>query len=148
MAEASLPSIGDLHDDQIVALLRSGAHGTLLMAYFGELGTASCRSSRSSRSRVAIRAAARVRPARDHGIAPRHGCPPQLFAAVAASDGARERRADAARHPGPAALRAVGVMLPGYLKLRLRLEIAGFRPLFCPFDWRRTSSAWRARSRR
>jgi pimeloyl-ACP methyl ester carboxylesterase len=39
--------------------------------------------------------------------------------------------------PGPRALRAVGVMLPGYLKLRLRLEIAGFRPLFCPFDWRR-----------
>ena len=38
--------------------------------------------------------------------------------------------------PGPRALRAVGVMLPGYLKLRLRLEIAGFRPLFCPFDWR------------
>ena len=28
-------------------------------------------------------------------------------------------------------------MLPGYLKLRLRLEIAGFRPVFCPFDWRR-----------
>jgi pimeloyl-ACP methyl ester carboxylesterase len=38
--------------------------------------------------------------------------------------------------PGSRALRAVGVMLPGYLKLRLRLEIAGFRPLFCPFDWR------------
>ena len=38
--------------------------------------------------------------------------------------------------PGPRALRAVGVMLPGYLKMRLRLEIAGFRPLFCPFDWR------------
>src|SRR4029453_8567991 len=39
--------------------------------------------------------------------------------------------------PGSRALRAVGVMLPGYLKLRLRLEIAGFRPVFCPFDWRR-----------
>jgi pimeloyl-ACP methyl ester carboxylesterase len=39
--------------------------------------------------------------------------------------------------PSPRALRAVGVMLPGYLKLRLRLEVAGFRPVFCPFDWRR-----------
>src|SRR4029453_6009171 len=36
MAEASVPSIGDLHDDQIVALLRSGAHAALLAAYFGE----------------------------------------------------------------------------------------------------------------
>jgi hypothetical protein len=32
MAEASVPSIGDLHDDQIVALLRSGAHAALLSA--------------------------------------------------------------------------------------------------------------------
>ena len=36
MPEASMPSIGDLHDDQIVALLRSGAHAALLIAYFGE----------------------------------------------------------------------------------------------------------------
>jgi len=28
------------------------------------------------------------------------------------------------------------VMLPGYLKLKLTLEIAGFRPVFYPFDWR------------
>ena len=38
--------------------------------------------------------------------------------------------------PGPKSLRALGVMLPGYLKLRLTLEIAGFRPVFHPFDWR------------
>jgi hypothetical protein len=36
MAEASVPSLGDLHDDQLVALLRSGAHAALLVAYFGE----------------------------------------------------------------------------------------------------------------
>ena len=36
MAETSIPSIGDLHDDQLVALLRSGAHAALLTAYFGE----------------------------------------------------------------------------------------------------------------
>jgi hypothetical protein len=43
MPEASVPSIGDLHDDQIVALLRSGAHAALLMAYFGEASY--CRES-------------------------------------------------------------------------------------------------------
>ena len=38
--------------------------------------------------------------------------------------------------PGSRALKAVGVMLPGYLKLKLTLEIAGFSPVFYPFDWR------------
>ena len=36
MAAANVPSLGDLHDDQLVALLRSGAHAALLIAYFGE----------------------------------------------------------------------------------------------------------------
>jgi pimeloyl-ACP methyl ester carboxylesterase len=38
--------------------------------------------------------------------------------------------------PAGKSLRALGVMLPGYLKLRLSLEIAGFVPIFHPFDWR------------
>jgi pimeloyl-ACP methyl ester carboxylesterase len=38
--------------------------------------------------------------------------------------------------PGATKLTAAGVMLPGYLKLKLMLEIAGFRPVFYPFDWR------------
>ena len=33
---AVVPSPGDLHDDQVIALLRSGAHAALLIAYFGE----------------------------------------------------------------------------------------------------------------
>ncbi len=33
----ALPSPADLHEDQIIALLRSGAHAALLSAYFGEV---------------------------------------------------------------------------------------------------------------
>src|SRR4029434_5128530 len=38
--------------------------------------------------------------------------------------------------PGSRSMRPLGVMLPGYLKLRLTLQIAGYRPRFYPFDWR------------
>jgi len=37
------------------------------------------------------------------------------------------------------ALRAQGVMLPGYIKLKLMLEIAGFKTVFYPYDWRRSA---------
>src|SRR5262245_13685861 len=33
---APLPSLGSLHDEQVLALLRSGQHPQLLGAYFGE----------------------------------------------------------------------------------------------------------------
>ena len=33
----AVPSPADLHEDQIIALLRSGAHAALLSAYFGEV---------------------------------------------------------------------------------------------------------------
>src|SRR5437868_7878303 len=36
-ASSTPPSIGDLHDEQVVALLRSGAHAALLRTYFGDL---------------------------------------------------------------------------------------------------------------
>jgi pimeloyl-ACP methyl ester carboxylesterase len=138
MAEASVPSIGDLHDDQIVALLRSGAHAALLSAYFGETEyrelaqlaklAATRRNPRGRRvfvlpgimgSRLGVVARKRYSLLWLHPTAVANGSLTQLAI------------------PGSRALRAVGVMLPGYLKLRLRLEIAGFRPVFCPFDWRR-----------
>lgn len=36
-------------------------------------------------------------------------------------------------------LRCQGVMLPGYLKLKLMLEIAGFNAVFHAYDWRRSA---------
>lgn len=138
MPEASIPSIGDLHDDQLVALLRSGAHATLLMAYFGE------REYREL-SQLAKLAATRRNPRGRRvfllpgimgsrlGLVARRSYSLLWLHPTAVANGSLLQLAI----PGPRALRAVGVMLPGYLKMRLRLEIAGFRPVFCPFDWRR-----------
>jgi pimeloyl-ACP methyl ester carboxylesterase len=137
MPEASLPSIGDLHDDQIVALLRSGAHAALLIAYFGE-------SEYRELSQLAKLAFTRRNPRGRRvfvlpgimgsrlGLIARRSYSLLWLHPTALANGGLTQLAI----PGPRALRAVGVMLPGYLKLRLRLEIAGFRPLFCPFDWR------------
>jgi pimeloyl-ACP methyl ester carboxylesterase len=137
MPETPLPSPGDLHDDQIVALLRSGTHSALLVAYFGE-------QEYRELSQLAKLAATRRNPrGRRVFVLPGiMGSRLGLFARrtysllwlhpTALANGELTQLAI----PGPRALRAVGVMLPGYLKLRLRLEIAGFRPLFCPFDWR------------
>ena len=138
MPEASVPSIGDLHDDQIVALLRSGAHATLLMAYFGEL-------EYRELSQLAKLADTRRNPRGRRvfvlpgimgsrlGVVARRSYSLLWLHPTAVANGSLTQLA----MPSSRALRAVGVMLPGYLKLRLRLEIAGFRPLFCPFDWRR-----------
>ncbi|HEY7642502.1 MAG TPA: alpha/beta fold hydrolase [Steroidobacteraceae bacterium] len=137
MPEASLPSIGDLHDDQIVALLRSGAHAALLIAYFGE-------PEYRELSQLAKLAATRRNPRGRRvfvlpgimgsrlGLVARRSYSLLWLHPTALANGELTQLA----MPGSRALRAVGVMLPGYLKLRLRLEIAGFRPLFCPFDWR------------
>ena len=138
MAEASMPSIGDLHDDQIVALLRSGAHAALLIAYFGE------REYREL-SQLAKLAATRRNPRGRRvfllpgimgsrlGLVARRSYSLVWLHPTAVASGAMMQLA----LPGSRALHAVGVMLPGYLKMRLRLEISGFRPVFCPFDWRR-----------
>jgi pimeloyl-ACP methyl ester carboxylesterase len=137
MPEASLPSIGDLHDDQIVALLRSGAHAALLIAYFGE-------PEYRELAQLAKLAVTRRNPRGRRvfvlpgimgsrlGLVARRTYSLLWLHPTALANGELTQLA----MPGPRSLRAVGVMLPGYLKLRLRLEIAGLRPLFCPFDWR------------
>lgn len=138
MPEATLPSIGDLHDDQIVALLRCGAHATLLMAYFGE-------PEYRELAQLAKLAATRRNPRGRRvfllpgimgsrlGLVARRSYSLLWLHPTAVANGSMTQLA----LPGSRALQAVGVMLPGYLKMRLRLEIAGFRPVFCPFDWRR-----------
>ena len=130
-------SAGDLHDDQVVALLRSGAHASLLIAYFGE-------TEYRELSQLAKLAATRRNPrGRLVFILPgmmgsrlssvQRGAAHLLWmhpGAVGAG-GLLELALPGARN-----IRAVGVMLPGYLKLKLSLEAAGFRPVFHPFDWR------------
>jgi pimeloyl-ACP methyl ester carboxylesterase len=134
----SPPSPTDLHDDQIVALLRSGAHAALLVAYFGE------REYREL-SQLARLAQIRRNP-RGRLVFILPGMMGSRLAwmqrrtahliwlhPAAIGEGALARLA----LPGARNIRALGVMLPGYLKLKLSLEVAGFRPVFHPFDWRR-----------
>jgi pimeloyl-ACP methyl ester carboxylesterase len=138
MAEAIVPSLGDLHDDQLVALLRSGAHAALLVAYFGE-------PEYRELAHLAKLAVTRRNPRGRRvfvlpgimgsrlGLVVRRNYSLLWLHPTAVANGSLMQLA----MPSTRALRAVGVMLPGYLKLRLRLEVAGFRPVFCPFDWRR-----------
>jgi pimeloyl-ACP methyl ester carboxylesterase len=131
------PSPTDLHDDQVVALLRTGAHASLLSAYFGDV-------EYRELSQLARIAATRRKPRgplvfvlpgmMGSRIGSGRGAASSLLwlhPAAVAGGGLMQLAL-----PGPRSMRALGVMLPGYLKLRLSLEIAGFRPLFYPFDWR------------
>ena len=134
---ATLPSPGDLHEDQIVALLRSGAHAALLSAYFGdhayrELSQLAklAATRRNARGRIVF-----ILPGimgSRLGTLRRQTSSLLWLHPVAVAHGALSQLA----LPGGKSLRPLGVMLPGYLKLLLTLEIAGFRPVFHPFDWR------------
>lgn len=133
----ALPSPADLHEDQVVALLRTGAHAALLSAYFGD-------AAYRELAQLAKIAATRRNPRGKvvfllPGIMGsrlgwlRRQSPSLLWLhPVAIAQGGLSQLA----LPGSRSLRALGVMLPGYLKMRLCLEIAGFRPVFHPFDWR------------
>ncbi|HEY0682845.1 MAG TPA: alpha/beta fold hydrolase [Steroidobacter sp.] len=134
------PSPADLHEDQVVALLRSGAHAALLSAYFGE------REYREL-AQLAKLAADRGNE-RDTGGEVVFVLPGIMGSRLGSANGETtsllwlhptaiaEGGLSQLALPGGTALSALGVMLPGYLKLRLSLEIAGFRPIFHPFDWR------------
>jgi pimeloyl-ACP methyl ester carboxylesterase len=131
------PSPDDLHDDQIVPLLRSGAHAALLSAYFGDL---EYRELAQLARLAAIRSNPRgtlvyVLPGMmgTKLAVTNHKSPDLVWLhPTAIAEGAMLRLA----MPGPAAVSCAGLMLPGYLKLKLQLEIAGFRCAFHPFDWR------------
>lgn len=132
-----LPSPGDLHEDQVIALLRSGAHGALLSAYFGDVAyrelsqLAKIAATRSNSRGKVVFVLPGIMGSR-LGSAQRRTSSLLWLHPVAIAQGGLSQLA----LPGPKSLRALGVMLPGYLKLRLTLEIAGFRPVFHPFDWR------------
>lgn len=134
---ATAPTPAHLHEDQVIALLRSGAHAALLSAYFGdveyrELSHLAKLAATRKRSRGPL---VFVLPGiMGSRLAMKQGQALQLFwlhpAAVA-----QGHLVDLAL-PGSRAMRPLGVMLPGYLKMKLMLEIGGFRPVFYPFDWR------------
>jgi pimeloyl-ACP methyl ester carboxylesterase len=134
-ASPPLPNLGDLHDEQIVALLRSGAHAMLLSAYFGE-------QEYRELCHYAKLAATRADPGGPivyvlPGImgsklgSARQNALVWLHPATIANGGLMHLAL-----PGQSDMSAAGVMLPGYLRLKFMLEIAGLRPVLFPFDWR------------
>jgi len=138
MSQASnLPSPSDLHEDQIVALLRTGGHAALLSAYFGDVAYRElaqlakiAATRRNPRGKVVFLLPG-IMGSR-LGTLQRQSSSLLWLHPVAIAQGGLSQLA----LPGSKSLRALGVMLPGYLKMRLCLEIAGFRPVFHPFDWR------------
>lgn len=139
MNQASIPpSPGELQDDQIIALLRSGAHATLLGAYFGEplyqelVQLARLAEQRPQRQGPLVFILPGIMGSRLGTVNRRQHAMLWLHPAAIAQGGLLQLAL-----PGPKSMRAIGVMLPGYLKLRLSLQVAGFRPVFHPFDWRR-----------
>lgn len=133
MSNPAVPNLGDLHDEQIVALLRSGAHAMLLSAYFGEQEYRElCQYAKLAATRA--NGAGPIVYILPGIMGSKLGTSPHLIwlHPVAIANGGILELAMPAEKP----LTASGVMLPGYLKLKLMLEIAGFRPVFYPFDWR------------
>jgi len=127
----------DLHDEQVMALLRSGAHAALLSAYFGEalyqeLSQLARLTAKQRRPRgPLVYVLPGIMGSRLSSVRRRQSSLIWLHPAAVTS-GALSRLI----LPGPRSIRTAGIMLPGYLKLKLSLEVAGFRPVFHPFDWR------------
>jgi|ADGO01.1.fsa_nt_gi Lecithin:cholesterol acyltransferase. len=126
-----------LHDDQVIALLQSGAHSHLLIALFGEQEYLElshlaklAATRRNKRGRLVF-----ILPGiMGSRLAMKRGRTLDLYwlhpHAIAAGHLAKLAL------PGSRALRPIGVMLPGYLKMKLMLEVSGFKPVLHAFDWR------------
>ena len=132
-----VPTPAHLHDDQVIALLQSGAHAQLLIAHFGE-------TEYRELSHLAKLAATR-RKLRGPTV---FILPGIMGSRLAMKRGrtldlywlhphaiARGGLAQLAL-PGSRSLKPIGVMLPGYLKMKLMLEVTGFKPILHAFDWR------------
>jgi pimeloyl-ACP methyl ester carboxylesterase len=137
MISASDPiSPGELHDEQVVALLRSGTHAQTLSTLFGEreyrelAQLARLAATRHDPKGVRVYILPGIMGSR---LGTRTRELPLLWLHPGAvTQGALMQLA----LPGSHSLLALGVMLPAYLKMRLWLEIAGFRPILHGFDWR------------
>jgi pimeloyl-ACP methyl ester carboxylesterase len=131
------PNLGDLHDEQIVGLLRSGAHPMLLSAYFGEqeyrelCQYAKLAATRAEANGPVVYVLPGIMGSKLGGVSKEHAQLVWLHPQTIAAGGLMHLAT-----PGNGSMGTSGVMLPGYLKLKLMLEIAGLRPVLFPFDWR------------
>ncbi|HSN72921.1 MAG TPA: hypothetical protein VLT59_15500, partial [Steroidobacteraceae bacterium] len=133
------PASLQLDETTVEQFLRSGEHAQALAAYFGEAEYAELRE-------LALRAAAvRTRGGPRVYVLPgimgsKIGKPGRVFNDVLWLDPVDVIAGRLIRLalPRGQALQALGVMLFGYLKLKLTLEIAGFDASFHAFDWRQS----------
>jgi pimeloyl-ACP methyl ester carboxylesterase len=128
-----------LAEHNVIALLASGEQAALLQAYFGENEYAQLRTL--ARRVIKLGKPSKARVYLLPGImGSTLGTKSKATTQVvwlnpeAIANGAMLSMALPAR-PG---LQALSVLLPGYLKLKLQLMLAGFDAVFHPFDWRKS----------
>jgi len=124
----------------IVSALASGAHAPVLQAYFGAEPYAELQllAQRALNAPLTSSAKVYVLPGllgSRLGISRKRGDELLWLDPAALVSGRLLELAMGKRR----SLRALGVMLPGYLKLRLTLQAAGFNTVFHPYDWRRSA---------
>jgi len=128
-----------LSDTQIVALLASGEHSVALQAYFGELeytqlqklARRAVKLGKPNKARVYLLPGimGSTLGTKTNRLSHPVWLNPQAIAAGEMLSMAL---------PAKSGLQPLGVMLPGYLKLKLHLMLAGFDVVFHPFDWRKS----------
>jgi len=125
-----------LHDDELERLLRSPADAPVLEEYFGEANYRELRDLAQEASATRVRGGPRVLVL--PGImGSKLGRKRLLFDDVIWIDPIDVARGKLAELALPSkGVEALGVILLAYLKLKLRLTIAGYDVDFHPFDWR------------
>jgi pimeloyl-ACP methyl ester carboxylesterase len=128
----------NLAADEVERLLRSREHGAVLEEYFGNVQYRELRDLAQEAAAARVRGGARVLilPGIMGSTLGRHRTLLDDVIWLDPIDIARGKLLDLALPGGNIA--ALGVILFAYLKLKLRLKIAGYDADFHPFDWRQS----------
>ena len=135
-APPASPSAFAMPDEAIERALRSGESRGMFEDYFGPAQYTELRDLARDAATRSARGGPGADPARHHGLdaGPARAALDNVLwldpAEIALG------RLTELRLKGATAYHAVGVILLAYLKLQLRLRIAGFDATFHPFDWR------------
>lgn len=132
---------GLLTDTQMTALLASGEHTEVLKAYFGpdEYNQLRKLARRVVKLKKPTKARVYVLPGMmgsTLGLKSTGKTPPQLIWLNPRSIATGGMLGMAL--PAKPDLQPLSVMLPGYLKLKMHLQLAGFDAVLHPFDWRKS----------
>ncbi len=141
-SSGAIPTVSgyQLNDDEIEQLLQSGENRGMLEAYFGEAEYAELTELARQASARTVRGGAKVLilpGIMGSKLGTRRKLVGHDTLWIDPIDIARGRLTDLAL-PDRKRILALGVMLFAYLKLKLRLRIAGFDAEFHPFDWRQS----------